>query len=227
MKMTDLLRFAALYLWRRKTREILTVLGVIIGTTCIVLMFAIGLAGYEQFQQSIMANMDLTQIQINSNGGGAPGVQSAGISDSTIASIKGIQDVKAVSPIIYIPVTIQVGKYKATLQLNGIDPSVLDGKFQEGKMFSGNLPSIVLGANTLQQFIDPENPLDYQNMQDMQSYKPDIDWMHTQMSMQIGYGGTEDAQSTLSPSKTYRADLQTRRTRTATAHISAWTLPNN
>lgn len=211
MKTSDLLRFAALYLWRRKTRAILTVTGVIIGTTCIVLMFAIGLAGYEQFQQSIMTNVDLTQIQINSNGGGAQGVQSSGISDSAIASIKAIKDVKAVSPIIYIPVTVQAGKYKATLQLNGIDPSVLDGKFQEGKMFSGNLPSIVLGANTMQQFVDPENPPDYQNMQDMQSYKPDIDWMHTSMTLQIGYGGdvgsggTEGAQSTLPPSKTYRA----------------------
>ena len=167
MKMSDLLRFAGLYLWRRKARAILTVTGVIIGTTCIVLMFAIGLSNYQQFEESVMANQDLTQIQINNyNMGGSS--QSGGITDSTIASIAAIDHVKTVSPEIFIPVVIEAGRYQAVFQLTGIDPAALSGEFAEGKMFSGNMPLIVLGANAVQQFIDPQNPPDYI---DMESYQ--------------------------------------------------------
>lgn len=207
MRTSDLLRFAALYLWRQKGRAILTVLGVIIGTACIILMFAVGLSGYEQFQQSVLANVDLTQIQVMAGGMGG---QSSGISDSAIASMKGIQYVKAASPILYIPVTVEAGKYKATLQLSGIDPAVLDADFQQGKIFSNSLPpSIVLGANTLQQFIDPDNPPDYRDYESMQAYRPDIDLLHITMTMKLGYGmedmgGTENQ---MPPSKTYRGTV--------------------
>jgi len=163
MKMNDLLRFAGLYLWRRKTRAILTVTGVVIGTACIVLMFAIGLSNYEQFQENVMADQDLTQIQIYdyTMSGNS---QNAGITDSTIASIAAIEHVKTVSPEISVPVIIEAGRYQAVLQLTGIDPAALTGDFQEGKIFSGNMPSIVLGANTLQQFLDPQNPPNYNDM---------------------------------------------------------------
>ncbi len=208
MKLNDLLRFAALYLWRRKTRAILTVTGVIIGTTCIVLMFAIGLSNYQQFQESIMANQDLTQIQINNYSMGMnSGSRSAGITDSTIASIAAIEHVKTVSPEISFPVIIEAGKYQAILQLTGIDPAALTGDFKEGKMFNGNMPSIVLGANTVQQFIDPQNPPDYRNMDVYQNYRPDIDWQNTQMSMKLGYNTENDPNSDLPASKVYRTTV--------------------
>ncbi len=206
MRMNDLLRFAGLYLWRRKTRAILTVTGVIIGTTCIVLMFAIGLSNYQQFEESVMANQDLTQIQINNyNMGGSS--QNSGITDSTIASISAIEHVKTVSPEIFIPVVIEAGKYQAMLQLTGIDPPALSGEFAEGKMFSGNMPSIVLGANAVQQFIDPQNPPDYRDMESYQNYRPDIDLLSTQMSMTMGYGMENDPDSDVPASKIYRASV--------------------
>ncbi len=206
MRTNDLLRFAALYLWRQKGRAILTVTGVIIGTACIVLMFAVGISGYEQFEQSVLANVNLTQIEVMSNGMG--GQSNGGITENAIAYMKSIQHVKAASPILYIPLTVQAGKYSASLQLSGIDPAVLDADFQQGKMFSGSLPpSIVLGANTLQQFIDPDNPPDYYDYESMQAYRPDIDLLHTTMTMQLGYGGEWAEQSDMPASKKYRGTV--------------------
>ena len=206
MKMTDLLRFAGLYLWRRKTRAILTVTGVVIGTTCIVLMFAIGLSNYQQFEESVLANQDLTQIQINnySMGGGS---QSGGITDSTIASIAAIKHVKTVSPEIQIPAMIEAGRYKAVLQLTGIDPAALGDDFQEGNIFSDSVPSIVLGANALQQFMDPQNPPDYSDMESYEAYRPDIDFLNTQMSLKMGYDMGEGTDSDMPKSKVYRAKV--------------------
>ena len=65
MKAKDLLKFAVTGLKRRKARTILTVLGVIIGTVCIVLMFAIGLSNYRQFEQNILTDQSLSEITIN------------------------------------------------------------------------------------------------------------------------------------------------------------------
>jgi putative ABC transport system permease protein len=206
MKMSDLLRFAALYLWRRKMRAILTVTGVIIGTTCIVLMFAIGLTNYQQFQESVMQNQDLTEIQINNYSMGR-GSQSAGITDSTIASIAAIEHVKTVSPKISIPVMVEAGRYQAMLQLTGIDPAALKSEFKEGKIFSDTMPSIVLGANAVQQFTDPQNPPDYSNYESYMNYKPDIDWLNTQMSLTLGYNSKDNPDPNMPASKIYRASV--------------------
>ena len=47
MTFFDIVALAASNLWRRKMRTILTVLGVIIGTACIVIMVALGLGNLE------------------------------------------------------------------------------------------------------------------------------------------------------------------------------------
>ena len=65
MTFIDIVLLAASNLWRRKMRTILTVLGVIIGTACIVIMVALGLGNLEQFNQSIMQSTDLTQIPVS------------------------------------------------------------------------------------------------------------------------------------------------------------------
>lgn len=205
MKMNDLLRFAALYLWRRKMRAILTVTGVIIGTTCIVLMFAIGLSNYQQFQESVMANQDLTEIQINNYY--TAGSQSAGITDSTITSIAAMEHVKTVSPKISIPVMVEAGRYQAMLQLTGIDPAALNSEFKLGKMFSNSMSSIVLGSNAVQQFINPQDPPDYASMQNYSDYQPDIDWLNTQMTLSLGYNSKDNPDPNLPASKIYRTSI--------------------
>lgn len=185
MKAKDLLKFAFTGLKRRKARTFLTVLGVIIGTVCIVLMFAIGLSNYKQFEQQMLSDQSLTEITVNDYSGNNT---KSGITDSTIQSIGSLPHVKAISPIIELPVTIIVGNYEANMQLKGIDLQVVDVKYARGGIFDADnaIPSIVLGGNTMQYFIDPKDSPNYSDYEAMESYIPDIDLMDTEMSMILG-----------------------------------------
>jgi ABC-type antimicrobial peptide transport system permease subunit len=200
MKAKDLLKFAVTGLKRRKARTFLTVLGVIIGTVCIVLMFAIGLSNYTQFERNMLSDQSLTEITVNNYSGGAAG----GITDSTVQSIGSLPHVEAVSPVIDLPVTIFAGKYTASMQLRGVDSRIIDVTDAQGGVFNaGNaIPSIVLGGNTMQYFIDPENPPNYTDYMEMERYLPDIDLMSTDMEMIFGYE-TDDPE--MPASQRYRA----------------------
>ena len=75
MKKRDMIKFAVTGLKHRKARTFLTVLGVIIGTVCIILMVAVGFSGYRQFEENFLADQSLTEITVTdySQGGGDPG----------------------------------------------------------------------------------------------------------------------------------------------------------
>lgn len=192
MKAKDLLKFAFTGLKRRKARTLLTVLGVIIGTVCIVLMFAIGLSNYKQFEQNMLSDQSLSEITVNDY---SSNTIKGGITDSTIQVINNLPYVKIASPIIDIPVTIFAGNYEANIQLKGIDPKAIDVKYNKGEIFDANsaIPSIVCGGHTIQEFIDPENPPNYSNYKAMESYSPNIDLLDSQMEMIVGYE-TDDTQ---------------------------------
>lgn len=184
MKLTDLIHLAAIGLWRKRSRTVLTVVGVVIGTACIVLMFAIGLSNYNQFNKRITDNASLTEIRISDYSNSQ--LSGGGITDSVIANIETIKGVKMASPVIDLPVYIQSGKYTANLQLTGINGDLISKEYKEGKLFSknGTIPSLVLGSEATKQFVEEDNPVNYM---DMQNYNPDIDWLKAQMTLQLGY----------------------------------------
>ncbi len=154
MTFFDLVALAASNLWRRKMRTILTVLGVIIGTACIVIMVALGLGNLEQFNESIMQNTDLTQIEISPMGSG----ENAKLTDAKLNQIRGIKGVKNATGVMGIPSYVVMGKYKADTYIMAVDPQTMDFKFMEGGVFSENSNvELVVGANARQNFYDPND----------------------------------------------------------------------
>ena len=67
MKISDLLSMSIASLWRRKVRTILTVIGVVIGTTAIVVMISIGVGLNETFKKQLQEFGDITVIQVYPN----------------------------------------------------------------------------------------------------------------------------------------------------------------
>ena len=197
MKPIDLIKFAITGLRRRAARTFLTVLGVIIGTVCIVLMFGVGLSSYEQFEQSMMENQNLKEIVVysDSSGGGMmmaseAGIgQSTGINDSTVASLETLEHVDVVSPVIQLPLTLKAERYRGTFYVRCVKPEILDLDFAEGGMFfdQGAVASLVIGGFELQNMQDPDNPPVFSSYEEQESYKPDIDLLNTEMEMTLGY----------------------------------------
>ena len=68
MKFFDLLRMSISNLWKRKLRTVLTVLGVVIGITSIVVMVALGNGLKESMLDNYSNYSSMTQI--HSSGGG-------------------------------------------------------------------------------------------------------------------------------------------------------------
>ncbi|MEA4853260.1 MAG: ABC transporter permease [Christensenella sp.] len=154
MTFFDIAILAASNLWRRKMRTILTVLGVIIGTACIVIMVALGLGNLEQFNQSIMQNNNLTQIQISPMGNG----QKNKLTDAKLNQIRTIPGVKNATGLISIQSYMVMGKYTADTSVYAVDPASMDFKFKEGAVFSDSTNiELVVGANARQYFTDPRN----------------------------------------------------------------------
>ncbi|KKI50912.1 ABC transporter permease [Christensenella hongkongensis] len=205
MRTSDLFKLSLLNLSRRKSRTFLTVLGVIVGTACIVLMLSIGYSNYKQFSDMLTDNASLTQIQINDYSSSTSG--RGGITDSTVQSIAAMEHVRAASPVIQIPVTIYSGIYEANAQVTGIDRTVLDLDFAKGEMFAegGAMPVLVVGGDAVQQFVDPKNPPNYADYEEYSKYEPEIDWLGTELEMQFGYNMEDTGNAEIPTGSIYRA----------------------
>ena len=94
MKISDLISMTVKNLLRRKTRTLLTVAGVIVGTCSIVLMVSLGIGQTEALEQSISQMGDLTLIEIynyNSNSG-------VTLNEETMRQILNMDGVKGGTP---------------------------------------------------------------------------------------------------------------------------------
>ena len=124
MKFFDLLRMSISNLWKRKLRTVLTVLGVVIGITSIVVMVALG-NGLKQSMLDNYANYSsMTQIQIYSGGyyssSGSGQDEQKKLDDAFVQELLGMEHVKEVYPRLNISAMAKVGKYAGHLDIYGI-----------------------------------------------------------------------------------------------------------
>ena len=93
MRISDRFIMALRNLWRRKSRTILTILSVVIGSTSIILMLAFAQGISNSQKEMIESFQGLTSINIIDESGA-----SLDINDSVINKLKNIENVKAVVP---------------------------------------------------------------------------------------------------------------------------------
>jgi putative ABC transport system permease protein len=187
MKLTDLLRFAAQNLWRRRLRSVLTVTGVIIGTACIIVMIAIGLGNMEQFNKNFLQNANLTEIRIdNYSERGSSSART--LNESTIATFRQLDGVKAASGMLDMPLFAILGRYEANLYVQAVDASVLSGlELYKGNLFtSAAMPELVIGGSMLANFRDPEETDTEDYGKDGERKAPDLDWLNEGMEIYLG-----------------------------------------
>ena len=128
MNNLDLIRMGIKNLWRRKLRTFLTVLGVIIGTSSIIVMLSLGFGLTQAFEDQISQWGSLTTINVHpkwvdpSMGAGQEQVK---LDDKAVASFKALPNVVAVSPTLETYGAVINGKYIASTPIKGIDPDTM------------------------------------------------------------------------------------------------------
>ena len=169
MRFPDLLRTAFLNLWRRKLRAFLTVLGMVIGTSSIVVMVSLGIGMREAMIESYSQMGSMTNITVNrwsysqdANGNFTSSEKE--LTKKVVEEFKQIPGVAAVMPRITAWGMIKSGRYVADVSIMGIDTSVAEqfgialaeGDYPSARTTGGTY-DIVLGADTLQyNFYDPK-----------------------------------------------------------------------
>lgn len=204
MKIFDIIHLAALNLYRRLGRSLLTVVGVIIGTTSIIIMIAIGLTNLVQFDE-MLQGAELTKIQVMGDSDGM-GANTVKLDDSAIKAIENLEHVDKVVPIINLQMYGEAERYHADyLSLTAIPvkdiPSTVE--LEKGRYPAENsaIPEIVMGMEAARQFIKSED--DYLN----RNYQgPSFDWLKTPINLYLGERESLDNPDTQS-SRQYRVNV--------------------
>ena len=137
MSTRDLIMMAVRNLWKRKLRTFLTILGVVIGTTSIVVMISIGIGMNESFQKQVEEWGSLQVIDVYSNNGdmyissdsnaNKGKLQKKAVLDAAaIDKFKQMEYVEAVSPIVRESMMLVCGKYVSNASFIGIDPGAME-----------------------------------------------------------------------------------------------------
>ena len=99
MSNKDILQLCFGNLLRRRTRTILSVIGVIIGTTAIIVMISIGMGLSYGYQEQLESFGNLHMVEVyNSGGGMSSNGQTNKMDDRTIAKMEKIDGVTVISP---------------------------------------------------------------------------------------------------------------------------------
>ncbi len=160
MKIFDLITMCLRNLTRRKVRTLLTVTGVVVGTSAIIVMISIGV-GMNKSQEEMLAQMgDLTMIDIYNYGGQTT------LDDKAMAQILALPHVEVATPFYQdynINITMYAGKndrYKMYMyNVVGIYPeafAALGYQLKDGPgLTEGDAPyTIVFGEKAAYQFQD-------------------------------------------------------------------------
>lgn len=154
MKKIDLISMSIRNLLRRKFRTVLTVLGVVIGSSSIILMLSLGLAMNKNLEEQMEQMGDLTQIQVYNYG------QAKAIDNKTIKELEKIENVEHAVPMINpTDYTFSCGKFRTfnsywnVYVMTPEDMEALGYEVDEGRGFiEGESRSIVLGEGALRYF---------------------------------------------------------------------------
>jgi len=170
----DLISLAFRNLLRRKTRTILAVVGVVVGTSAIIVMLSIGFGLSASFQEQIESYGNLHLVDVYSGGGGGMMYSRGGgmaysggsstdtgvLNDKAIAAIEKIKGVDAASPKVEEYLSFGIGKYIAQASVIGINPEVMQKfgyELQEGRLLeAGDKYAMVFGNQVPSWFYNPK-----------------------------------------------------------------------
>ena len=210
MNIKDIFYLSVKNLLRRRTRTVLTTIGVIIGTTAIVSMFGLSIGLSKSIDVTISNLGDLTILEIYNTGvyvddNGEYHMTSNNLSTDMVQRLRYEEGVLAVCPLMQpenCSFIVSAGpRYQIPYaSIVGVDPAVL--QFFHFGVSSGEMPNsddknfILFGSETLYQFLDPNKTIanDHRGTQntglqsgfdrDGNRSKPDVDVLAEEIIVQ-------------------------------------------
>lgn len=151
--------------WRnlmaRKLRTALTLLGVVIGSTAIIVMMSLGLGTQAALEQMILNMGDVTHLSV------MPGMDEMGretkLNDASIKNLRKLDHVQAVTPMEHLKVTLRSGRLQAEwTTLVGVDAAAFKEfgwEMEEGQFLREGAPQYVFGSQVAYNFYNPKMPV--------------------------------------------------------------------
>jgi ABC-type antimicrobial peptide transport system permease subunit len=163
MNSKDLLQMSFKNLLQRKTRTILTVLGVVIGTSSIVIMLSFGIAMDSSFKEDLahMGSLNIIEIHPGYNRSGMNNQKGTELKldDKAVATFEAIPGVAAVMPLQSSSLKMGAGKMVSQVQVMGVRPEDLrkfDFEVDEGRLLQvSDKEAIIFGAQVPYHFYNP------------------------------------------------------------------------
>ena len=170
MNNRDLIGLALRNLLRRKTRTILAIVGVVVGTCAIIVMLSIGFGLSASFQEQIESYGNLHLIDVSSAGGGMgmgmvneAGQKAGVLNNKALSAMEKIDGVEAVTPKEQMYLSFGIGKYIAQSTVIGIKPELMQKfgyELQEGRLLeSGDKFDMVFGNQVPTWFYNPKKTM--------------------------------------------------------------------
>lgn len=185
MKISDLLRMSLESLWKRKVRTILTVLGVLVGTTSIVVMMSLGIGMKQSLLEEMSSYASMTMISVQQGGRYGNDDSSSDeekfLDAALVETLSGLEHVEVVVPKLETSAILKNGKYMCWANVVGVDAQgmqKLDIKLGEGELPQQGELAFVYGNMILQDFFN-EKTGSYEYWEN--GTMPDIDLMKDQI----------------------------------------------
>ncbi|MDX9871969.1 MAG: ABC transporter permease [Clostridia bacterium] len=162
MNSLDLLMLSRRNLWRRKVRTILTALGVLIGTTSIVVMLSLGFGLNEMQRQNMERWGSLTIIRVQQgmifDDQGQPLTDGKQLNDEAVKELRSLENVIAVSPAYNFGSEARFGRKQGYISLIGLDAAYMDQlefTAEQGRLLeAGDRNVMVVGREVIRNFMD-------------------------------------------------------------------------
>ena len=185
MKISDILSMSLGSLFKRKVRTILTVMGVVIGTTSIVVMLSLGLGMRSALMAELETMGGLRSVEVSTNsyyGMSDSKTEIKYLNDSAMNDFRKLDHVESVYPRLELNAIVKCGIYMADVQIIGLKHEEFIEKAQS--LGQGYIPSeneglkFVYGNIVITQFYNSKtNRNDYYETGKL----PDIDFMKDPM----------------------------------------------
>lgn len=201
---------------RRKTRTFLTISGVIIGTSSIVVMLSLGLAMDKSFQDQLaqMGSLNVVDVYpsapfqdikpVGQEAGGAV------LDDQAIKSFEKLPGVSAVMPQKTAYMRVIAGRLVGDIPIIGIKPELLDEfdfQTEQGRLLApGDKNELIFGVRVADNFMNPRLPNQYYPMEPAPTGKPRVNLLSSKLLLtsDMYYGNRRsDLPEDYKPAKPY------------------------